>query len=580
MANFQPHGIIRIGRVPWDNSYKHTMRFTSKTNQTTFMQGQMKQSLASESYTYVRMNNAIRVNFNAENLYTYNYCMYQNSNYGSKWFYAFIVEVNYINENVTELVLELDVMQTWWFDFNLKAGFVEREHVADDSIGAHLNPEPEMPFNLIAKNKWTDSDFQNTIAVVQTNATPYYSGDSVKANGSTAVNGGVYNGVVSGAAYYGFSTASAAYDEYELGGFLNGLNEGGGADSVSNIFQIPSAFVEGKHTGGGGTGGNSSDPYRGYRIDTNKPAGIKAHYTNLPTSLDNGYVPRNNKLFTYPYCFCRVEDNAGHHADWKYELWNTTPSGKQFVTTVPLDPDATAFVIPNGYDGEESNWEQALTFPCTAKCSWVYSSYQTWSAQNSLANTITGLVSTAALVIPAAKGASAAAKIIGGQRMMKGATKASEFIAGAKLRGAGRAAMKSATDNLGGLSIAGGAAGLSGLASDISRHSLIPDTVRGSASGNSLMATNHMNYNVKAMVIQEEFARIVDGFFDMYGYQVDAVKVPNISSRPNWNYIKMQNACHWGNVPADDMALINSIFDNGITFWHTSDVGNYSLANK
>ena len=35
-----------------------------------------------------------------------------------------------------------------------------------------------------------------------------------------------------------------------------------------------------------------------------------------------------------------------------------------------------------------------------------------------------------------------------------------------------------------------------------------------------------------------------------------------------------------GNVPADDMALINEIYNSGITFWHTSDIGNYSLNNK
>ena len=177
MANFQPSGKILIGRVPFDNSYRHTLTFSSVSEQTTFMMGRMDSSLEKDTYTYVRMNNSIRVMFNAERLYTYDYVMYQNLNYGSKWFYAFIVGVNYVNENCTELVLELDVMQTWYFDYTLKQCFVEREHVANDAIGAHLNPEPEMPFNLVAQNKFSDPDFDDTLAVVQTNSTPHYGGD-------------------------------------------------------------------------------------------------------------------------------------------------------------------------------------------------------------------------------------------------------------------------------------------------------------------------------------------------------------------------------------------------------------------
>ena len=34
-----------------------------------------------------------------------------------------------------------------------------------------------------------------------------------------------------------------------------------------------------------------------------------------------------------------------------------------------------------------------------------------------------------------------------------------------------------------------------------------------------------------------------------------------------------------GSVPSEDMAAINSILDSGITFWHTSAIGNYSASN-
>ena len=80
MPNFSPSGKIKIGRVPFDNSYAHTMTFGNAEAQTDYFSSVCNQSLDRASYTYVRLNNSIRVPFNAESLYTYNYCMYQNSN--------------------------------------------------------------------------------------------------------------------------------------------------------------------------------------------------------------------------------------------------------------------------------------------------------------------------------------------------------------------------------------------------------------------------------------------------------------------------------------------------------------------
>ena len=595
MANFTPSGKVRIGRVPFDNSYRHTMTFASVADQTAFFSSCCNQAFEKDTYTYIRMNNAIRVQFNAEALYTYDYVMYQNANYGNKWFYAFIVGVNYINENTTELELELDVMQTWYFDYTLVQGFVEREHVNDDTVGVHLNPEPEMPFNLICKTKYRDPDFQGALAVVQTNATPHYGTDPLSPispdgapNGNEPVSGGIYSNCLSGCAFYAFYPDEPQQWDSSLYGFLRDMNRSGSAESISNIFLFPAHFLNGAHPDGSysGDSANSNDSWKGYRVSTGMGAGIEQKQFSRPTSLDNGFVPHNNKLFTYPYCFARVEDNAGHYTEWKYELWakrNSPGLGTDFTydVVVPLDPDATAFVIPLDYDGESANYETCLTFPCTAKSSWNYSAYQTWSAQNHLANVFNGLASVAAIAIPAAKGISLASGALGvgvrsaGNIAARGGTPAS---AGNILKAAGEHALNSmqASDFT---MMGGGALGLGNLDANISRQSKVPNTVRGSASGNSLYGINMMTYNIKAMVLQEEFARIIDGFFDMYGYQVDSVKVPNRTGRPYWNYVKMQNSCHRGNVPSDQMDKINRIYDTGITFWHTADVGNYSLDN-
>lgn len=55
--------------------------------------------------------------------------MYQNKNYSSKWFYAFISNMRYVNDNTTFIQLQTDLWQTWQFDLTFKRSFVEREMI-------------------------------------------------------------------------------------------------------------------------------------------------------------------------------------------------------------------------------------------------------------------------------------------------------------------------------------------------------------------------------------------------------------------------------------------------------------------
>lgn len=566
MPNFEPNSIIQIGRVPFDNSYRHTMTFESASAQEAYFASVCTQSLGRSDYTYVRQRNSVKVPFNAEQLYTYNYVMYKNANYGNKWFYAFIVGCNYLNDNATELELELDVMQTWYFDYTLEECFVEREHVSDDTIGAHTNPEPEMPFNLTSNGRQTNTDLWDKWVVVQTNAVPHYGNDTVP-NGSDAVVGGWYHLCFSGSKYYAFDLDDGGHGaDYGIFKFLQDMNRAGAAESVSNIFMFPKSFAPSR-----------GDDY-GLQEDTVPVA--QSVSTTRPASLD-GYAPRNNKLFTWPYCFCRLTDNNGGVSELKYELWEQSNGQYWLSLRTALDPDAKMVVVPSSYAGVQRNYENALSFPITQKCSWNYSSYQTWSAQNALGNNITFLTNAAMVAIPAARGIGAAAKVLGASAAPRaaGALASRGAMVYNPYSVAAQKGMQVAASGWGGLSIGAGALGLTNLASEVSRQSRVPDTQKGMTSGNTMYQLHIQTYNIDQMSVTNEYARIIDGFFDMYGYQVDSVKVPNRDGRASWNYVKCQNSCNRGNVPADDMARINAIYDSGITFWHTSDVGNYSLAN-
>lgn len=563
MPNFVPEGKIRIGRVPFDNSYRHTMTFDSAQAQTEYFSSVCPTALSRNDYTYVRTSNSIRVPFNAEQLYTYNYVMYQNANYGTKWFYAFIVGINYLNKATTELVLELDVMQTWYFDYTLTEGFVEREHVSDDTPGAHTVPEPATTINYVALNRNT-IDLGQSMIVVQAAQGPDFSlPDWASAMApSIPVTGGWYDNVFSGCKYYGFKDTEQG--RADALAFFMIMNLSGSGEAISSVFVAPENLLPVYR----------SDS-RDFTTDTSPVVNNIA--VEMPSSLGGGYVPRNNKLFTYPYCYCLIDDNNGNSIEYRYEYWEKTGAERRFHIVSNIGPDAKALLIPQNYDGIEDNVTEAFRFNVTVQCSWIYSAYQTWLAQNGLANAFSAV--TSALPFASSVGQSLADATMFTQESPRHLTNALGRHSTVAARDAlYDVTMQEAAGTIGGAAV-GAATGLVNSMLNVQRMSKVPNTTMGAASDSTLLANGYLTCNVTQMVPRREYAEMIDEFFDMYGYEVDRVKVPNRTGRPNWNYVKMRNSCHRGNVPAQDMAQINAIYDSGITFWHTSDVGNYSLPN-
>ena len=118
MPYIAPNGTIRILRdVPLNNDYVHTMLFGSATAQRDYFIGKTERAFVNESYTRLERGK-MRVNVCADDIYACNYLMYQNAGFGNKWFYAFINKIEYINNVTSEIDFEIDVLQTWQFDYS------------------------------------------------------------------------------------------------------------------------------------------------------------------------------------------------------------------------------------------------------------------------------------------------------------------------------------------------------------------------------------------------------------------------------------------------------------------------------
>lgn len=136
---------IRLCNIPeLPNDYSHTYDFTTQEKQKEFFIS--KTDALYSNVQYIKKDQSIKVPMHYDNLKSYvNYCFFCNGSEPTddKIYYAFINDMEYINENTTKLYLQLDVIQTYMFDFNLRPSYVDRMHVDRWQFNGDLATEIE-----------------------------------------------------------------------------------------------------------------------------------------------------------------------------------------------------------------------------------------------------------------------------------------------------------------------------------------------------------------------------------------------------------------------------------------------------
>lgn len=127
MSDFQPQTTFYLLRnVKLDHSYTNTIDFNTKEEQYNYFFN--KKAFEVLEGTYQRKTiGVVRVPFLYDDIATCNYIMWQNANYSDKWYYAFILEIKYINPNLSEIIYDLDVIQTYMFDVEWKPSQIDRD---------------------------------------------------------------------------------------------------------------------------------------------------------------------------------------------------------------------------------------------------------------------------------------------------------------------------------------------------------------------------------------------------------------------------------------------------------------------
>lgn len=541
-----PETNVRILRdVPLDESYEHTVHFGDSDSESGLIAAQKRffdNYLAYDltSYTYQRVQRGyIRVGIKAELLYNCNYLMYQNTAFGDKWFYAFITGIEYINNEVSEIRFELDVMQTWMFNYKMEKCFVERMTPETDYIGENIIPEPVELGEYVYNQSTDEEKYQQLLRDEDLKCYVVVAVCDV-GEGSAATAGNCYDSVYSGAKLfvYDIINPDQSINVTELNAKIESYRQR--PDAIIAIYYVPSMLF------------NNTIP-----ANHEVPFGSHSHVViqRLPhltedTTLD-AYKPRNLKLLSYPYNFYNVVSGTGGAMSLRYEFFKDGVP-VLFITGVMCQPVMMIawpadykFIEPEGAMGPDNVPAQlydaeTVTVKDYPTCSWNVDAYKAWVAQN----TVPMALNFAKAAIPAVTGG-----ILGGMSNLTAA-------ASSKLQ-AGTAAATG-----GGL--------LGTVINTISAGytaSIQADIFKGTMStGNVRVANNRQHFYGGRMSITYQYARMIDDFLTRFGYAQNRYMIPTKHNRPNWTYLKTTGCTLHGSIPKDDAVKICKIHDKGCLF--------------
>lgn len=567
MAYVTPDGEIKlISGYPCDNTYNHTLFFTSTTQQYNTISAMARYTLTDR--TYQRWDNkTLRVGMVADLLYDCNYMMFRNKHYSSdRWFYAFINRITYINDNCTEIEYEIDDMQSWLGEWTLLPSFVEREHAASDRPGENLEDEGldigEYMAATVAQYNFpvsvaADSD-KTAILVAYTLAqdyeTPHYKlkwdstqqvyvedqnlGSPTASANANIVSGVVIEPIVFTRGAQGISdTDSLDYAKLKLSRLIQAITRSLSGLSLVCMWEVPyPAFLAANNE----YGVNTND-WRLYQ-PTFFPSGA-----GRPSYPASGESIRNNKLLTYPFCALSVSNNDGSSQDYHWELFET-PSGSSYSAVFKvqsiLQPSPIFTAYPYNYKNITDYYEAGVDLDNFVQPCWSEDSFGRWWTQNR-------------------------------------STYAMGFLSAAASATLGGFAMASGNVAIGASQLASAALSIGNSLARRQDAMATPDNLKGSLGGaGTKLAQNRQTFYAYAFTITAEKARIIDDFFTMYGYKTNRVKVPNVDVRERWCYTKTSGCKIHATTNADVEKHIENIFDHGITFWRDWEhVGDYTQSN-
>lgn len=556
MAYVTPDSTIKLMKgVPLDINQADTCYFDNVSAQETYFNTFVYATLTAQSYN--RQNRGkFRAAIEADLIIDVNYLAYKNTHYSNKWFYAFVTQVDYINDGMSEITFVIDEIQTWFFDYTVPPCLVERMHADDDTIGANTVAEKIAPGEYVVSDKYnfeiTDDnqsiDFSKLGMLVMFAGTYSYDSNNPTVSPYASVNDGI---IGAGRLIY-FERSVAGL--LALAGFMLEINSQ--MAGVMGAYMVPDDILNNPVSKEPLTLTESGKTlYYNFQAinDTYKLDGYPA---DTQQGLTNKV--KNKKLLTYPYNFLSVTNYCGQRMNCCYEYFQD--NHPKFIVETNVTYPVSLTLRPRFYkcgktynEGSpvkpeyNTNMLECIEYTDFPQCSIAVDTFAAWIAQKAVPFLQYGNLS----LLASAGGAA-----------VSGALSGNPVSAGI---GAGQQILNSAID----------------LMDSAYQASIAAPIIQGSAlNGSNNCSNKHIGFTAYRMTVDAEKAREIDDYFSAFGYAQNRIMQTTRKIRTAYTYIKTIGAIVEGSLPADSAKKIAQLYDNGIRFWaDTAHFGNLNIDN-
>jgi hypothetical protein len=529
VAPHNPETKLRLySGVPWSDEYEHVRLYSSKAELLDHLESYRKNipGVDLSHLAPIRVGNYdIRVPFTEMKALNLNYLAFQNAGISNEWVFCFIDSIEWLSEKTTRINFSLDVFQNNFYDTNIKPCFVEYHHIPrrEDGIGVNL-----VPVNLEAGE--TIVSQHKKLNLTPTDCCIFVTRGTVE---QSWFDGRVENGVYcwGSIGHYDVTTDDGLE---KINRLLKEYNDQGAQDAVIGLFMSPKLCI-------GALGGKEIKP--------------KTTSMQISGNAFEGYKPKNKKLYSYPWLYCLADNNQGNTHIYRYEYSYNQDKSIEFDSYGTIATLPQVLTAPKNYKTRENLkhglMQEALINSSFPMCSFSSDTYRAWLAQNkssiALSQVQTAVNSTIGL------GTSIAG------------------LAGGSLQGGINGLSKTT-------SAFWDALGMLANQTDRSRNAGV--THGKALSENVMTGIKECGVDFYEMSCKRQFAEMADSFFEQFGYPINKITMPNLRSRSRWNYVKTSHCGFTGNIDLDQLKKLRNIFNNGVTLWHTDDIGNYSLSNN
>lgn len=546
-----------------------------------------------------------RVALTYEQADDYNYMYFTKNN---RTYYCFIDSIVWeSNLNTATISFHVDPWNTYRDDITLYNSFIEREHVQNDTFGLHTIDEGIAPseYKTYIKTDIGGGDMLPFVAVGSNNHifrdSPATPATATPARAIEYSDGYGYNPLLLGIRNLtGWTRESAVV---EISKIVRWLTDANSADAIIGIYLLPVDCVTKKEDvyivkdleSGAMDNYEAFSCYVALYPSSETIANSNYQY-NKPSTI-NGYTPKNQKCFMYPFNMLNISNKMGNELTLKFEK-SENPIRISLNVRKDGNINGAMYAVAHNYDGNSGNnldySIQSMNYPTVPFVIDTYDSYMS-ANKNMLANSKNYIendynfqsnMNTATSEI--AKGVTSANQLFSGIGNVMGASGSGSL--GAAALSVGKTLLSSEIQH--GISMESlnlqQRAGQINIdynaekARDSLKASLAdiaskPDKYCGRYIPNLLLFYYNWGFTVKYTGVMAEQLESIDDYFTRYGYKVSRYSAPYLWYRPYFDYKKIPDCNITGAIPNNALNQIKAIFQNGVTIWHNrSRIFNYS----